>query len=503
MNYSVIDLLKNDAKRYPNKIAFADVENQITYNQLNTKAQSFASGLLAVTKPQQPIVFFMDKSVDLIIGFMGTVYAGCCYSVIDVKQPLSRLTKILDVLNPALIITTETNKKSLDTLASIYKVVVFESIFSNINATELAKIDDNRLDIDPLYINFTSGSTGVPKGVAVSNRSVLEFMQTFPSTVEITHDDVIGNQAPWDFDVSVKDIYSGLKLGATVQIIPRSYFSFPTKLLDFLCERNVTTLIWAVSAMCFVSTMKGFEYKVPSSVNKVMFSGEIMPIKHYQIWKRFLPNAQFINLYGPTEITCNCTYFKLDPNASYSQGIPMGKAFKNERVFLLDDINAEITTPEILGEICVSGTTLALGYYNNKEKTDEVFVQNPLNHLFNETIYRTGDIGKYDKDGNLHYCTRKDFQIKHMGHRIELFEIENNVNSIESVVRSCCVYDTEKKRLVLFYIGDIDLKNLKKRLKSILPMYMMPNHTEKLEQFPLTKNGKIDRKLLLQHYKES
>jgi len=154
MNYSVIDLLKNDAKRYPNKIAFADVENQITYNQLNTKAQSFASGLLAVTKPQQPIVFFMDKSVDLIIGFMGTVYAGCCYSVIDVKQPLSRLTKILDVLNPALIITTETNKKSLDTLASIYKVVVFESIFSNINATELAKIDDNRLDIDPLIVLF-------------------------------------------------------------------------------------------------------------------------------------------------------------------------------------------------------------------------------------------------------------------------------------------------------------------------------------------------------------
>ncbi|OJF75896.1 MAG: D-alanine--poly(phosphoribitol) ligase [Treponema sp. CETP13] len=504
MNYSIIDLLKQDAQLYPNKISFADVNNEITFAQLNKKAQEFASGLLPYVKPTEPIVFFMNKSVELIIGFMGTVYAGCCYSVMDVNQPEARMLKILEVLQPALIITTAKNKKKLDKISVKQPIVLFDSLFTTINKLALDKIDQSRLDIDPLYINFTSGSTGIPKGVAISNRSVLEFMEIFPQTVGIMHEDIIGNQAPWDFDVSVKDIYSGLKMGATVQIIPRMFFSFPTKLLDFLCERNITTLVWAVSAMCFVSTMKGFEYKVPSSVNKVMFSGEIMPIKHYKIWKQFLPNAQFINLYGPTEITCNCTYYKLDSSKKYEQGIPIGTSFKNEKVFLLDEHNNLVkkTTSNVLGEICVSGTALGLGYYNNGDKTNEAFVQNPLNHLYYERIYRTGDIGKYDSAGNLYYVTRKDFQIKHLGHRIELFEIEQITDNIENVVRSCCVYDYEKKRLVLFYVGSSEEKEVKKQLKELLPMYMMPNHTTKIDRLPMTKNGKIDRKLLLQQYKE-
>ena len=202
-------------------------------------------------------------------------------------------------------------------------------------------------------------------------------------------------------------------------------FSFPTKLLDFLDDRKVTTIIWAVSALCIVTTLNGFEYKRPSSLNKIMFSGEVMPIKHLNAWRAQYQDAMFVNLYGPTEITCNCTYYIIDREFGLDEKLPMGKPFANERVFLLDDedrlVDAE--RPGELGEICVSGTAVTLGYLRNPEKTAAAFVQNPLNDRYLETIYRTGDLGYYSEDGELFFSSRKDFQIKHMGHRIELGEI--------------------------------------------------------------------------------
>ena len=148
----------------------------------------------------------------------------------------------------------------------------------------------------------------MPKGVTVSHRSVLDFIPQFAEIFGITQNDILGNQAPFDFDVSVKDLYTALYTGAKVQIIPRAYFSQPTKLMDYLADHEVTILVWAVSAMCFVSIMNGFSYRIPSRVRQVLFSGEVMPIKHLMKWKSALPHARFVNLYGPTEITCNCTY---------------------------------------------------------------------------------------------------------------------------------------------------------------------------------------------------
>ena len=351
-------------------------------------------------------------------------------------------------------------------------------------------------DTMPLYVNFTSGSTGTPKGVAVSHRSVIDFIRIFTDTFGIGHEDVLANQAPFDFDVSVKDVYSGLYTGARVQLIPRDYFSNPSVLMDYLADNRVTTLIWAVSAMCFVSIMNGLEYRIPEQINRVMFSGEVMPVKHLNKWRKFLPDATYVNLYGPTEITCNCTYYILDHDFENDETIPAGMPFDNEKVFLLDEDDRLVDVPEVNGEICVSGTCLALGYYRDPERTKEAFMQNPLNDRYSEMIYRTGDIGRYDADGNLIYVSRKDFQIKHMGQRIELGEIETAAMAADGVTRACCIYDTKKKRIELFYTGDAEKDAVLDAVRQKLPQFMMPGKTVKLDEMPMNKNGKIDRQRL-------
>ena len=297
--------------------------------------------------------------------------------------------------------------------------------------------------------------------------------------------------------MSVKDIYSTLKTGATLVLVPKKYFSIVTQLLDYLCDNRVTTLIWAVSALCLVAQFRGFTYRVPETVNKVLFSGEQMPAKFLRQWQAYLPDAAYVNLYGPTEITCNCTYYRVEHAVEEGETLPIGIPFPNERVFLLDGTDRLVTQPDVQGELCVAGTALALGYWNAPEQTYKAFSLDPLNPHYPERIYRTGDLAYYGADGNLYFAGRKDFQIKHMGHRIELEEIESAVNGQTGVERCCCVYDQAKSRLTAFYVGTPEPRELKKSLYELLPAYMIPNAMRRLDALPITANGKLDRRALL------
>lgn len=491
--FNILTYLEKSAAQYPDKIAFADKDKSITYEELVKRSKGIGSQLAKQFSPRTPIPVFMEKSVDTISLFFGIVYAGCFYVLLDTKQPKTRLDHILNTLNVNTLITSMGYDRDLKKIEFAGKVIYLEELEEDnvINENSLMKIKEQALDTDPLYGIFTSGSTGIPKGVIVAHRSVIDFIDVFTETFGITSEDVIGNQAPWDFDVSVKDIYSTIATGATMQIIPKQFFSFPTKLIDFLCEREVTTIIWAVSAICIISTLKGFEYKVPTKLNKIMFSGEVMPVKQLNIWREYLPDAMYVNLYGPTEITCNCTYHIIKEDYEPGDVIPIGKPFPNERVFLLDDENKEVKEPGKKGELCVSGTAVTLGYYNNSEQTQKAFTQNPLNPYYLETIYRTGDLAYYNENGLLCFASRKDFQIKHMGHRIELGEIEGSMESIHEIKRACCIFENNK--IHAFYDGVIDKKEIVRGLKKTLPVFMIPNVFIQVEQFPITKNGKIDR----------
>ena len=508
--HNILELLERSAERFPDRPAFGDPEKDITFRELVRKARAAGELLAADVPSESPVAFYLEKSVDAVTAMFGAVYAGGFYSFIDVRQPAARAQKVLDVLEPAVLITDEENAEKAEELSFGGRRILLKDLLEQAGkilsgqeaplSPVLTRIRSAMTDTAPLYVNFTSGSTGTPKGVAVCHRSVIEFIAHFAPLFQVTEEDIFGNQAPFDFDVSVKDIYSGLYTGAKVQIIPREYFSNPTQLMDYLCEKKTTILIWAVSAMCFVSIMNALDYRIPETVRAVGFSGEVMPIKQLKVWKKYLPDAMYVNLYGPTEITCNCTYYVLDPGKEYGleEVIPAGTAFENEKVFLLDEENQEVDPSDLSGEgeICVGGTCVALGYYRDPERTAAAFVQNPLNDRYPERIYRTGDIGRYDADGNLVYVSRKDFQIKHLGHRIELGEVEADTMARDGVSRACCIYDAKKKRLILFYTGERDKKDLEKELKEVLPPFMVPNKTIRLEEMPLNKNGKIDRHAL-------
>lgn len=509
---NILEFLEQSAEKFPDKTAFADEYSSCTYQELLLSAKQIGVKLSAVIRPRHPIPVLAEKSVDVVKVFMGSVCAGCFYVLIDPGQPVSRLNLILETLQPDLLIVDEnfgTVAEQLDFIGQRFslKYLVEADRGSDTNM-KIALDSDNSmvqiltairtqaLDIDPLYAIFTSGSTGVSKGVVVSHRSVIDFIGYFTELFHITDQDVIGNQAPFDFDVSVKDIYSTLYTGATMEIIPKKLFSIPTGLLDYLCDRKITTAIWAVSALCIITTLNGFTYRVPTHLNKILFSGEVMPIKHLNTWRANLPQAAFVNLYGPTEITCNCTYYVLDREFEPGDSLPIGEAFPNESVFVLDQDDLLVEQPGISGELCVSGTALALGYYRDPERTAAVFVQNPLNDSYMETIYRTGDMVHYGQDDFLYFDSRKDFQIKHMGHRIELGEIEAAMEKVPGVERVCCLFLEEKNKIMACYEGEAEKRSIAGELSKTLPRYMIPNIFRQLPVLPVTKNGKVDRAAL-------
>ena len=487
---NILELLEETEAKRKDQPAVDDGCMCLTYTELVELSQKIGTKLSGMIGQGDPVVVLAEKSAMVLAAMFGVVYAGGFYVPVSLQQPSARIHKILETVQAGAVITDRANAKMLHDCNYQGTVLFLEDLTQG--QKDSKKLEQIRLrskETDRLYGIFTSGSTGNPKGIVVSHRSVIDFIGHFTELFEIKEKDVLGNQAPFDFDVSVKDIYSCVATGATLVIIPKSMFSTPSVLVDYLCEKKVTTLIWAVSALCLVSGLKGLEYRVPEHVRRVLFSGESMPAVHLRLWQKALPQARFVNLYGPTEITCNCTWYAVPETISDTEKLPIGRACPGRRVFLLDDDENEVCAEGETGEICVSGESLAEGYYHNPEQTQERF----LVSASGERFYRTGDVGYFGKDGLLYFAGRRDFQIKHMGHRIELEEIEAVLNGLPGVWRSCCVFDQEKQRILAYYAGEPEPAEVRRRMKEGLPVYMVPHKFVKVDEMPVTKNGKLDR----------
>ncbi len=498
MDRNILQYLERTVERLPDKVAFANEDFVLTFRQVYDQARAVGSFLSSQGLYRQPVVVFMKKHPTTLASFFGTIYAGCYYVPLDDEMPRHRVDLILKNLNPVAMICDETTVSLTNEFDYTGKTYIYNEICNTpIDEAALASVRDRQIDTDPIYIVFTSGSTGVPKGVTACHRSVLDYVENLCDILKFNEDSVFGNQTPLYFDAYLKEVMPTLKYGATTVLIPKQLFMFPIKLVEFLNEKKINTVCWVVSALTMISAFRTFEKVVPQYLHTVAFASEVFPIKQFNIWRQALPNARFINLYGPTETTGICCYYEVDREFALDEALPIGRPFPNTEILLLNEKDQPAENGE-QGEICVRGTRLTLGYYNNPEVTSKAFVQNPLNSLYPELIYRTGDLGRYNDRGELMFCSRKDFQIKHMGHRIELGEIDVIANMHDAVKSACSIFDSDKKRIILFYVGDMESKELTAYLKNRLPRYMIPHAIHKLDQMPYTPNGKIDRNLLKQ-----
>jgi D-alanine--poly(phosphoribitol) ligase subunit 1 len=508
MQIGVLEYFENTLKQHKAKVAVMDGMKKLTFGELERCAKRLSGSIYTKYDiMRRPVTVFLPKSVDCIVAFLSILYSGNMYAPLDIKAPHGKLKSILENLENPLVITSV---EYIDTLMSIGvdpgNIIQINDAYDETanfdNALVLARYG-TLIDTDPAYIIHTSGSTGVPKGVVIPHRGIIDYTDWAVECFDISSKEIIGNQAPFTFDNSTLDIYLSFATGATLVLIPEQLFAFPVKLMQYVAEKKINFIFWVPSVMINVANTMALEEIDLPEMQKVLFAGEVMPNKHLNYWRRKLPGRVFANLYGPTEITVDCTYYVVGRKFEDTEKLPIGFPCRNSDILILnqDDQPARINE---LGELCVRGSSLALGYWNNWEKSNEVFVQNPLNKHYFDRIYRTGDLVYLNELGEIIYSNRKDSQIKHMGYRIELGEIETAVLSIPGIENACVLYNKGRKELTLFYEGsdDLDSKKIRLQLIPLLQKYMIPTKIYKIECLPLNDNGKIDRKRIAMEWLE-
>ncbi|MCL2107692.1 MAG: amino acid adenylation domain-containing protein [Oscillospiraceae bacterium] len=490
---NVLEYLDAAAARLPDKAAFCDDTVQLSFGALDARSRAIGTALASSGYYDEPVVVFMKKGPQAVSAFFGALRAGCFYVPLDEEMPRHRIALIFETLRPRALICDAAGARALEDLDFAGRLLRYEELIETpVDDMALQNIRGRAIDTDPIYVVFTSGSTGKPKGVAACHRSVIDYIESLSEVLKISESTVFGNQAPLYVDACLKELFPTLKYGAQTWFIPKEYFSFPKRLIEYLNEKQINTVCWVASAFTVVAALRILDEIQPEHLRTIAFGSEVFPVKRLNAWRKACPGARFLNLYGPTEATGMSCYYEL-PVDFNGETIPIGRAFRNTEVFLLNDGNQRVTKAGEAGELCIRGSCLSLGYYADPERTSQGFTQTPLHSRYDEKIYRTGDLAEYNEKGELMFLSRRDFQIKRAGYRIELGEIESAAHSVEGVVSACCLFDETKKKLVLCYVSDLPRARLQSLLGQKLPRYMMPNVFHQLEKMPLTPNGKIDR----------
>ncbi|MFT7723395.1 MAG: amino acid adenylation domain-containing protein [Roseateles sp.] len=505
MQINVAEYLFESARRWPNRLALEDERRAISFAQLVVAADRLAR-LLADrgVSPGDPIAVLVPKSAEAVVAIVASVFAGGVYIPLDGASPAERLRTIVGQIGDTVLICTETtyvlardisgSEESVICIASDIEPDCTIQVVDQAIAAARHRLAD-RIDLDPCYVIFTSGSTGIPKGVTISHRSVIDYIEWARQSYPVDDTSRIASQAPFYFDNSTLDLYLSFATGASLHIPPDGLYAFPKLILDYLSAKAITTIFWVPSVLVAVANSGLLDKFPPTSVKHVLFAGEQMPVAQINAWVKALPGALFSNLYGPTEITVDCTAFTFhEPYAG--DILPIGHACKNTDVILLDEHDQACAAGQI-GELCVRGSSLALGYWNDPERSSTVFVQNPLQKRFRDLIYRTGDLVRRDETGCITFLGRKDSQIKHNGHRIELGEIEAAALKLAQVAQACILYPASLRQIVLFAVLKVDASSdivqMRRELGQRIPKYMMPTIIRIVEELPLSANGKIDR----------
>ena len=476
--------------------AVSENGNFTNFKTLFSEAEILALNLIPITKINQPIAVFLPKSVSLIIADMAIIYSGNAYNNLDIKQPPERTRLIIEHIQPTLILTTKALSENLKSIGiateKIFCLDEISVVESNFEAI-LERINQI-VDTDPCCIINTSGSTGVPKSVIMNHRSIIDFMDQVIDVFDLNENEIIGSLSPAYFDIFTLEFNLMLARQALFVIIPDNASAFPERLVEFLEKNKINFIFWVPTIMVNISKMDILSEHSMLKLKKILFAGEVFPIKHLQYWMENIPQATFVNMYGPIEITVDCLYHIVTKKDIEKGEVPIGKTFKNTKMLILNDENKECAINET-GELCIGGSSLAMGYYNDYDKTAKAFMQNPLNKNYPEIIYRTGDTVYKREDGNIIFIGRKDFQVKHLGYRIELPEIEYIALTLDFIDNAAVLYDHNNKKIILVYESatDVEISTIRREMGRILPKYMLPTVYQRLDTMPRNPNGKIDR----------
>jgi amino acid adenylation domain-containing protein len=499
MRRNVLEYLEEAVTIQPDKPAFFDDKESLTFRDVRDSARSVGNALRN-RKHMGPAAICMKRSPRMIAAFFGAIYNGNPYIPLEEEMGRHRIELILRESKCSVLICDEATREAVSGYGYAGAILCYEDISRGDSGAEPAGFRSDALDTDPLYIVFTSGTTGIPKGVIACHRNVIDYIEALSDVLRADEDTVFGMQVPLYVDACLKEIWLTVKHRASTCLIPKQLFLFPLRLIDYMNRCGVNTVCWVVSALTMLSGLGALSKSVPQ-LRTVAFGSEVFPVNQFALWREALPDARFLNLYGPTECTGMSCFYEVDRSFEPDEVIPIGRPFPNTEILLIGD-GRRITAPGETGEIYIRGAGVTLGYFNDKERTEEAFVQNPLHCAYPETVYRTGDLARYNERGELIYAARRDHQIKHMGYRIELPEIESAAIRTGGAATACCVFDSPRDRIVLYYTGTAEETVIAEDLRRLLPRYMEPARCIRLDMLPRTNNGKLDRVLLTERAEE-
>ena len=516
MSKCIIDMFEKTVSRFAERIAVADENKSITFTELKKHSLEIADML---DRKTTPVGVMAHRDVYTIPMFFGVMYSGRCYVPIDPDMPVEKMRKIIKSAEIETILSFSVEDQEKVEICGIDFLELNEDMFQKMedefvyghvlspksddwkeSDCQIAndQIEKSERFEDLLYLIYTSGSTGTPKGVAKSHEAMKNFVDAYLKEFSFDEDTIIGNQTPFCFDASAKDIYVMAACGATIEIIPTTLFSFPVRLIEYMDERKINFISWVPSALSIVTALNTFSEIKPQYLKRVFFVGEVFPAKHLYRWMTALPHVEYVNLYGSSEICGISCFYRVKDVVDPKESIPAGAALSNCEIKLVND-GVAVNERGVSGEIYVSSKALANEYYKDEEKTKYSFVYADFG-AGAKRYYRTGDIARYNQDGQLVFVARSDYQIKHMGHRIELGEIETAAMAISGIDKCCCLYNSKRSRIMLYVQLEKDAeltdKEIRTSLKTKLSDYMIPHRVTIMESLPLNANGKIDRAML-------
>ncbi|MCK4608033.1 MAG: amino acid adenylation domain-containing protein, partial [Gammaproteobacteria bacterium] len=494
---NIVQLFAKQANDNPHNIAVTFKNKHLTYQQLNKKANLLARHLQAyITNNTPHVAIYLERSLELVISIIAILKANSAYIPIDTNYPEHRIQQITIDANPCILLTT---KKLLHNLQNIpTKKFCLDTEWHQITKNSPQNIAKKPKPSSPCYIIYTSGSTGEPKGVINIHKGLMNRIYWMQQQYKLTKTDVVLQKTPYSFDVSVWEFVWPLISGAQLTIAKPNGHNDPKYLQNIISQSKITTLHFVPSMLkTFISNINPQQCR---SIKRIICSGEELSWQTQQDVLKKL-NIDLYNLYGPTEASIDVTYWHCNKNYQ-DQKVPIGKPITNTKIYILDNA-LQMVPIGITGELYIGGDGLALGYLNQPELTKQRFIKNPFSSNPKSRLYKTGDLAKWLPDGNIEYLGRIDDQVKIRGFRIELNEITNHLQNHPQISQATTLAkkDREGYSYLAAYLipkqQKIDLTKLRNHLKQYLPEYMLPSIYIQLDKFPITQNGKIDKRALL------